>query len=50
VRNGGTGCLTWHGNLTDIQKLSDQGQDLYLRVDKVELGKILLPIIFFFQI
>ncbi|KAK2383217.1 S-locus lectin protein kinase family protein [Trifolium repens] len=38
VRNGGTGCLTWHGNLTDIQKLSDQGQDLYLRVDKVELA------------
>jgi len=41
VRNGGSGCLAWHGNLMDIQKLSsDQGQYLFLRVDKVELGKI----------
>ncbi|WJX46314.1 hypothetical protein P8452_33129 [Trifolium repens] len=38
VRKGGSGCLTWHGNLTDIQKLTDQGQDLFLRVDKVELA------------
>ncbi|CAJ2678377.1 unnamed protein product [Trifolium pratense] len=38
VRNGGSGCLTWHGNLTDIQKLTDQGQNLFLRVDKVELA------------
>ncbi|XP_039689675.1 G-type lectin S-receptor-like serine/threonine-protein kinase RKS1 isoform X2 [Medicago truncatula] len=38
VRNGGSGCLAWHGDLMDIQKLSDQGQDLYLRVDKVELA------------
>ncbi|KAK2383210.1 G-type lectin S-receptor serine/threonine-protein kinase RKS1 [Trifolium repens] len=39
VTNGGSGCLTWHGNLTDIQKLTDQGQDLFLRVDKVELAE-----------
>ncbi|RHN62557.1 putative protein kinase RLK-Pelle-DLSV family [Medicago truncatula] len=38
VRNGGSGCLTWHGNLMDIQKLSNQGQDLFLRVEKVELA------------
>ncbi|PNY00164.1 G-type lectin S-receptor-like serine/threonine-protein kinase, partial [Trifolium pratense] len=38
VRNGGSGCLAWHGDITDIQKLSDQGQDLFLRVDKVELA------------
>ncbi|KAG5135860.1 hypothetical protein JHK82_020591 [Glycine max] len=38
VRNGGSGCLAWHGNLIDIQKLSDQGQDLFVRVDVVELG------------
>ncbi|XP_047149355.1 G-type lectin S-receptor-like serine/threonine-protein kinase RKS1 [Vigna umbellata] len=37
VRNGGSGCLAWHGNLIDIQKLSDQGQDLFVRVDAVEL-------------
>ncbi|RHN62552.1 putative non-specific serine/threonine protein kinase [Medicago truncatula] len=47
VRNGGSGCLAWHGDLMDIQKLSDQGQDLYLRVDKVELGKIFPPTVFF---
>ncbi|CAJ2678380.1 unnamed protein product [Trifolium pratense] len=38
VRNGGSGCLAWHGDITDIQKLSDQGQDLFLRVDKFELA------------
>ncbi|KAK7368925.1 hypothetical protein VNO80_10958 [Phaseolus coccineus] len=38
VRNGGSGCLAWHGNLIDIQKLSDQGQDLFVRVDAVELA------------
>jgi len=38
VRNGGSGCLAWHGNLIDIQKLSDQGQDLFVRVDAEELG------------
>ncbi|KAJ1375462.1 Tyrosine-protein kinase, catalytic domain [Sesbania bispinosa] len=38
VRNGGSGCLAWHGNLMDTQKLSDQGQDLFVRVDAVELA------------
>ncbi|XP_027348376.1 uncharacterized protein LOC113859914 [Abrus precatorius] len=38
VRNGGSGCLAWHGNLVDVQKLSDQGQDLFVRVDAVELA------------
>ncbi|WJX52288.1 hypothetical protein P8452_38417 [Trifolium repens] len=39
VRNGGSGCLAWYGDLMDIQKLSDQGQDLFLRVNAVELAK-----------
>ena len=47
VRNGGSGCLAWHGDLMDVQKLSDQGQDLFLRVIAVELGKIFSPIVFF---
>ncbi|KAJ1390417.1 S-locus glycoprotein domain [Sesbania bispinosa] len=38
VRNGGSGCLAWHGNLMDTQKLSDQGQDVFVRVDAVELA------------
>ncbi|XP_020972214.1 G-type lectin S-receptor-like serine/threonine-protein kinase RKS1 isoform X3 [Arachis ipaensis] len=39
IRNGGSGCMTWHGDLMDIQKLSDQGQDLFIRVDSFELAK-----------
>ncbi|XP_058730932.1 G-type lectin S-receptor-like serine/threonine-protein kinase RKS1 [Vicia villosa] len=38
VTNGGSGCLAWYGDLMDIQKLSNQGQDLFLRVDAVELA------------
>ncbi|KAK2350675.1 G-type lectin S-receptor serine/threonine-protein kinase RKS1 [Trifolium repens] len=41
VRNGGSGCMAWYGDLMDIQKLSDQGQDLFLRVDAIELDKML---------
>jgi len=48
VSNGGSGCLAWYGDLMDIQKLSDQGQDLFVRVDAVELGKVFPPIFFFF--
>uniref|UniRef100_A0A2N9I596 non-specific serine/threonine protein kinase n=1 Tax=Fagus sylvatica TaxID=28930 RepID=A0A2N9I596_FAGSY len=38
-REGGTGCLTWHGNLVDTRTFSVDGQDLYVRVDAVTLGK-----------
>ncbi|XP_028791118.1 G-type lectin S-receptor-like serine/threonine-protein kinase At1g11410 [Neltuma alba] len=38
VRNGGSGCLTWHGDLLDTTVLSEEGHDLYVRVDAVELG------------
>jgi hypothetical protein len=48
VSNGGSGCLAWHGDLMDIQKVSDQGQDLFLRVDKVELGMKFPLTVFFF--
>jgi len=30
-----------------VEKLSDQGQDLYLRVDAAEFGKIIPPTVFF---
>ena len=43
VRNGGSGCMAWHGDLMDIEKLSDQGQNLFLHVDAVELGRYSLP-------
>ncbi|XVE80869.1 hypothetical protein DITRI_Ditri15bG0015600 [Diplodiscus trichospermus] len=35
--NGGTGCLTWYGNLVDIKTYRDAGQDLYIRVDAFDL-------------
>ncbi|XP_042486285.1 G-type lectin S-receptor-like serine/threonine-protein kinase RKS1 [Macadamia integrifolia] len=35
---GGSGCVTWFGNLMDIRYFSDGGQDFYLRVDAVELA------------
>ncbi|KAK2631197.1 hypothetical protein EUGRSUZ_L03256 [Eucalyptus grandis] len=35
---GGSGCLTWHGNLVDTRTFADLGQDLYIRVDAIELG------------
>nr|POE84963.1 g-type lectin s-receptor-like serine/threonine-protein kinase [Quercus suber] len=33
VSMGGIGCLTWHGNLVDTRTYTNDGQDLYLRVD-----------------
>ncbi|KAI9123820.1 hypothetical protein K1719_005120 [Acacia pycnantha] len=37
VRNGGSGCLAWHGTLMDTIVLKDEGHDLYVRVDAIEL-------------
>ncbi|XP_030970808.1 G-type lectin S-receptor-like serine/threonine-protein kinase RKS1 [Quercus lobata] len=37
----GIGCLTWHGDLVDIRTFSNEGQDLYIRVDSVVLGNTL---------
>ena len=39
---GGIGCLTWHGDLADVRTFSDEGQDLYIRVDAVVLGNTLI--------
>lgn len=36
--NGGTGCLTWYGNLLDARTYQAAGQDFYVRVDAAELG------------
>lgn len=44
-REGGTGCLTWHGNLVDTRTFSVDGQDLYVRVDAVTLGTYSLILI-----
>ncbi|CAI0459197.1 unnamed protein product, partial [Linum tenue] len=34
----GIGCLTFYGDLMDTRVFTDGGQDLYVRVDAVELG------------
>lgn len=37
VRDG-SGCMAWFGNLVDIKQFTEGGQDLYIRVDAIELG------------
>ncbi|XP_048141131.1 G-type lectin S-receptor-like serine/threonine-protein kinase RKS1 isoform X2 [Rhodamnia argentea] len=36
---GEHGCLKWHGNLVDTRAFSDLGQDLYVRVDAMDLAR-----------
>ncbi|XP_068324737.1 G-type lectin S-receptor-like serine/threonine-protein kinase At1g11410 [Pyrus communis] len=38
-RQGGNGCVHWHGDLMDTRTYSDTGQDLYLRVDAIVLAQ-----------
>ncbi|XP_021809321.1 G-type lectin S-receptor-like serine/threonine-protein kinase RKS1 [Prunus avium] len=33
------GCMTWYGKLVDTKKFADGDQDLYLRVDALELAE-----------
>ncbi|KAK2978974.1 hypothetical protein RJ640_017538 [Escallonia rubra] len=34
-----TGCITWHGDMIDTKRLTDGGQDFFIRVDSIELAK-----------
>lgn len=36
----GIGCVTWYGDLIDTRTFTNAGQDLYVRVDAVELGEL----------
>jgi hypothetical protein len=38
IRNGGSGCLLWFGDLVDMRVFSQWGQDLFIRVPSSELG------------
>ncbi|KAK2986892.1 hypothetical protein RJ640_000946 [Escallonia rubra] len=42
-RNGGSGCLLWFGELFDVRDLTENGQDLYIRVAASEISMILSP-------
>ncbi|KAK2977813.1 hypothetical protein RJ640_006305 [Escallonia rubra] len=37
-RNGGSGCLLWFGELFDVRDLTENGQDLYIRVAASEIS------------
>ncbi|KAF3458031.1 hypothetical protein FNV43_RR02695 [Rhamnella rubrinervis] len=39
ISAGGSGCITWQGNLMDTRIFSGAGQDLYIRVDERELAQ-----------
>ncbi|KAF3457340.1 hypothetical protein FNV43_RR01997 [Rhamnella rubrinervis] len=39
ISEGGSGCITWHGNLIDTKKFADGGQDFYIRVN-IERDKL----------
>uniref|UniRef100_M1BNV8 Receptor-like serine/threonine-protein kinase n=1 Tax=Solanum tuberosum TaxID=4113 RepID=M1BNV8_SOLTU len=39
IRNGGSGCLLWFEDLLDIKVVSDEGQDIYIRMAASEPGR-----------
>ncbi|XP_050371701.1 G-type lectin S-receptor-like serine/threonine-protein kinase At1g11410 [Argentina anserina] len=40
VRNGGSGCMTWYGDLMDTTQFAQgQGQDLYIRANAIVSAK-----------
>uniref|UniRef100_UPI0005C8F3E7 G-type lectin S-receptor-like serine/threonine-protein kinase At4g27290 n=1 Tax=Fragaria vesca subsp. vesca TaxID=101020 RepID=UPI0005C8F3E7 len=40
VREGGSGCLLWFGNLNDIREFTSDSQDLYIRLAASDLDPI----------
>ncbi|KAJ4823215.1 hypothetical protein Tsubulata_013989 [Turnera subulata] len=40
VRNGGSGCLLWFGDLIDIRQFTTAGQDIYIRVAAAYLDEL----------
>nr|GMD06903.1 G-type lectin S-receptor-like serine/threonine-protein kinase At1g11410 [Ipomoea batatas] len=38
ISDGGTGCVTWYGDLIDMREFTDGGQDMYVRVSASDLG------------
>ena len=43
IESKGYGCLTWYGELVDTVEYTE-GRDLYVRVDAIELGILLLAL------
>ncbi|PRQ30599.1 putative protein kinase RLK-Pelle-DLSV family [Rosa chinensis] len=40
ISEGGTGCLMWFGDLIDMRNLTENGQDIYIRMAASEQGKL----------
>ena len=38
IRDGGSGCLLWFGDLIDIREFNENGQEIYVRIAASELG------------
>jgi len=38
IRNGGSGCVLWFGDLIDMKQFETGGQDLYIRMNASEAG------------
>lgn len=38
IRDGGSGCLQWYGDLIDIRTIQKRGQELYVRMSARESG------------
>ena len=38
IRDGGSGCLLWFGDLIDIKEFNENGQEIYVRMAASELG------------
>ncbi|XP_048425857.1 G-type lectin S-receptor-like serine/threonine-protein kinase At4g27290 isoform X1 [Pyrus x bretschneideri] len=36
IRDGGSGCLLWYGDLIDIRHFAENGQDIYIRMAAAE--------------
>jgi len=49
IRNGGSGCVMWFGDLIDIKQYESEGQDLYIRMPASELGKLMFNLSFIFS-
>ncbi|GMN64975.1 hypothetical protein TIFTF001_034048 [Ficus carica] len=39
IRGQGSGCVIWFGDLLDIRNFPNEGQDLFIRMSHLELGK-----------
>jgi hypothetical protein len=47
IREGGSGCAIWYGDLIDIRQFSAAGQDLYVRMPASEIGMGLILFVLF---